>query len=147
MPFGLTNAPATFQRLMECVLAGLVGEECLIYLDDIIVFSTSFEEHLSRLTKVFQALQHAGLQLKPTKCHFACKEVKYLGHIVSEKGIKPDANKVKAVSDYPIPKNVKELKQFLGLSNYYRRFIKNYVHIAEPCTECKGKINVHSNGM
>lgn len=132
MPFGLTNAPATFQRLMACVLAGLTGEECLIYLDDIIVFSSSFEEHLSRLTRVFQALQHAGLQLKPTKCHFACREVKYLGHIVSEKGIKPDPSKVKAVSEYPIPKNVKELKQFLGLSNYYRRFIKNYAHIAEP---------------
>ena len=132
MPFGLTNAPATFQRLMECVLAGLTGEECLIYLDDIIVFSSSFKEHLLRLTKVLQALQKAGLQLKPTRCHFAHKEVRYLGHIVSEQGIKPDADKLKAVSNYPAPKNSKELKQFLGLSNYYRRFIQNYAQIAEP---------------
>ena len=98
MSFGLTNAPATFQRLMECVLAGLVGEQCLIYLDGIIVFSSTFKEHLSRLSGVFQALHNAGLQLKPSKCHFALKEVRYLGHVVSQAGIKPDDNKVKAVS-------------------------------------------------
>ena len=93
MPFGLTNAPATFQRLMECVLAGLVPNECLIYLDDIIVFSTSFADHLTRLEAVFQCLQQAGLKLKPSKCHFARKEVKYLGHIVSAEGIKPNPAK------------------------------------------------------
>ena len=112
MLFGLANTPATFQRFMECVLAGLVGGECLIYLDDIIIFSSSFRDHLLRLTKVFQTLQKAGLQLKPTKCHFAHREVKYLG---SELGIKPDP---KAVSDYPVPKNITELRQFLGLRNY-----------------------------
>ena len=100
MPFRLTNAPATFQRLMEYVLAGLAGEECLIYLDDVIIFSSSFKDHLLRLTKVFQALQKVGLQLKPTKCQFAHREVKYLGHIFFEQGIKPDPDKLKAVSDY-----------------------------------------------
>ena len=132
MPFGLTNAPATFQRLMECVLAGLVEEECLIYLDDIIVFSTTFKEHLLRLGRVFQALCDAGLQLKPSKCHLAHKQVQYLGHIVSKEGIKPDDDKISAVVEYPVPRNAKELKQFLGLSNYYRRFIENYALIAEP---------------
>ena len=76
MPFGITNAPATFQRLMECVLAGLSGEECLIYLDDVIVFSVSFKEHMDRLTKVFAALEKAKLKLKLSKCHFALKEVR-----------------------------------------------------------------------
>ena len=132
IPFGLTNAPATFQRLMECVLAGLSGEECLIYLDDVIVFSVSFKEHLERLARVFSALQKAQLKLKLSKCHFAQREVKYLGHIVSEKGIAPDPGKIEAVSSYPAPQNPKELKQFLGLSNYYRRFIPHYANIAEP---------------
>ena len=132
MPFGLTNAPATFQRLMECVLAGLVPSECLIYLDDIIVFSTSLADHLTRLEAVFQCLQQAGLKLKPSKCHFARKEVQYLGHIVSAEGIKPNPAKTTAVSTYPVPQNVHELRQFLGLANYYRRFVKNYSQIAEP---------------
>ena len=132
MPFGLTNALATFQRLMECVLAGLSGEECLIYLDDVIVFSVSFKQHMECLARVFAALEKAQLKLKLSKCHFVQKEVKYLGHIVSEKGIAPDPSKIEAVSSYPPPQTPKELKQFLGLSNYYRRFIPNYAHIAEP---------------
>ena len=110
MPFGLKNAPATFQRLMECVLAGLTEEQCLIYLDDIIVFSSSFKQHLQRLTNVFQALRNAGLQLKMTKCHFAQREANYLGHIVSQEGIRPATNKVEAVLEYPTPKTVKEVK-------------------------------------
>ena len=132
MPFGLTNAPATFQRLMECVLAGLTPSECLVYLDDIIVFSTSFAEHLSRLQAVFRRLQHAGLKLKPNKCYFATKEVRYLGHIVTAEGVKPNPAKTKAVSTYPVPQDVHELRQFLGLANYYRRFVKDYSRIAEP---------------
>ena len=109
MPFGLTNAPATFQHLMECTLAGLTGTQCLIYLDDIVIFSRDFTEHMERLTNVLQALQQAGLTLKPSKCHFAQREVKYLGHIVSAAGVRPDPTKIEAVSTYPIPKNGKEL--------------------------------------
>ena len=120
MPFSLTNAPATFQCLMECVLAGLTGEQCLIYLDDIIVFSSTFEEHLQRLTNVFIALRKAGLKLKPSKYFFAQKEMHYLGHVVSAAGVSPDPAKVEVVSLYPVPTNVKELRQFLGLANYYR---------------------------
>ena len=132
MPFGLTNTPATFQRLMECVLAGLLGEECLIYLDDVIVFSVSFKQHMDRLARVFAALEKAQLKLKLIECHFVQKEIKYLGHFVSEKGIAPDPSKIEAVSSYPPPQTPKELKQFLGLSNYYRHFIPNYANIAEP---------------
>ena len=132
MPFGLTNAPATFQRLMECVLAGLTGEQCLIYLDDIIVFSSTFEEHLRRLANVFAALREAGLKLKPSKCFFAQKEVHYLGHVISAAGVSPDPAKTEVVSSYPIPTDLKQLRQFLGLANYYRRFVPDYSKIAEP---------------
>ena len=132
MPFGLTNAPATFQRLMECILAGLTGDECLIYIDDIVVFSRTFLEHLQRLRRVFQRLRDASLRLKPPKCKFARKEVHYLGHIVSAEGVRTDPDKTKAVKEYPIPHDVKQLRQFLGLTNYYRRFIKDYSLLATP---------------
>ena len=132
MPFGLTNGPATFERLMECVLVGLTTHECLIYLDDIIIFSTSFPDHLARLQGVLSRLCEAGLKLKPSKCHFTRKEVHYLGYVVSAIGIKPNPSKTAAVSSYSAPTNVKEFRQFLGLANYYRRFIKDYSCIAEP---------------
>ncbi len=94
MPFGLTNAPATFQRLMECILAGMTGEECLIYIDDIVIFSQTFQEHLKR---VFQRLHTACLRLKPVKCKFARREMRYLGHIVSAEGVRTDHDKTMAV--------------------------------------------------
>ena len=144
MPFGLTNAPATFQRLMECVLAGLTGEQCLIYLDDIIVFSSTFEEHLQRPANVFIALRKAGLKLKPSKCFFAQKEVHYLGHVVSAAGVSPDPAKVEVVSSYPVPTNVKELRQFLGLANYYRRFVPDFSKIAKPLHKLLRKGNTYS---
>lgn len=132
MPFGLTNAPATFQRLMECTLAGLVGDQCLIYLDDVIIFSSTFEQHLNRLASVLDRLRAAGLKLQAKKCHFAQAQVTYLGHIISNKGIEPDKSKLTAVSAYPTPQSTKEVKQFMGISNYYRRFIPGYAQIAEP---------------
>jgi len=132
MPFGLTNAPATFQRLMECILAGLRPSQCLIYLDDIIVFSPSFPEHLNQLAEVLQQLRKAGLKLKAKKCEFARREVLYLGHVVSATGVKPDPSKTRAVATYPVPSDVKELCQFLGLANYYCRFVQDYSRIAEP---------------
>ena len=132
MPFGLTNAPATFQRLMECTLAGLVGDQCLIYLDDVIIFSSSFDEHLKRLASVLDRLRAAGLKLRAKKCHFAQEQVTYLGHIISNKGIEPDKSKLTAISAYPTPRTTKEVKQFMGISNYYRCFIPGYAQIAEP---------------
>ena len=132
MPFGLTNAPATFQRLMECALAGLTNEQCLIYLVDIIVFSSSFVEHLQRLRNSFAALCQARLQLKLSKCTFASTTVHYLGHVVSAIGVKPDPHKVEAVSQYPVPTNIKELKKFLGLANYYRKLIYTMLLLQNP---------------
>ena len=103
---------------MECVLAGLTDDHCLIYLDDIVVFSNTFDEHLRRLNNVFLALRNAGLKLKSLKCHFAQNKVYYLGRVVSAAGIVPDSAKITAVMSYPVLTGTKQLKQFLGLTNY-----------------------------
>ena len=132
MPYGLTNAPATFQRLMDIVLAGLKWQCCLVYIDDVIIYSPSFEQHLKELKKVFEALHAANLTLKASKCHFCRRETKYLGHIITPKGVKPDPTLVKSVIDFPLPTRIKDVQSFLGLTGYYRRFIKNYARIAEP---------------
>ena len=130
MPFGLTNAPATFQRLMEKVLVDLPF--CFAYLDDVIIFSKTFEEHLKRLEEVFQRIVDYGLKLKPSKCHFLQQKVKYLGHIVSESGIEADPDKISAVKEWPIPTTVHELRQLLGFFGYYRKFVKNFAQTARP---------------
>ena len=135
MPFGLTNAPATFQRLMECVLMGLTADQCLIYLDDIIIFSANISDHMERLNNVLSRIRTAGLKIQTSKCQFLQEEVQYLGHIVSAAGIQPDSRKIQAVADYPTPRSSKELRQFLGLTNYYRRFVKDYAKMACPLFE------------
>ncbi|CAF5209263.1 unnamed protein product, partial [Rotaria magnacalcarata] len=130
--FGLTNAPATFQRLMDLVLGGLKWSCALVYLDDIIVYSTSLDDHLYNLELVLQQIQQSGLTLKIDECHFCKTQLKYLGHIVSKEGIRPDPDKLNAVREYPVPTKLKAVRTFLGLSSYYRRFIKSYATIAEP---------------
>ena len=132
LSFGLTNAPPQFQRLMARVLHGLEWKVCLIYIDDIIIFSRTFEEHLSRLSLVFDRLRQANLKLKPSKCHFAQSSVNFLGFVVSSKGILPDPDKISAVKSFPVPKSVKDVRSFLGLCNYYRRFVKDFAKIASP---------------
>lgn len=132
MPFGLCNAPATFQRLMELTLRGLTWETCLIYLDDVIIFSKTFEEHLYRLRQVFERIRQAGMKLKPKKCHFVQQQVEYLGHLVSKQGIATDPAKVDKVLNWPTPRSVKELKSFLGMASYYRRFVANFASLAGP---------------
>ena len=132
MGFGLCNAPATFQRLMEIALAGLQWSTCLVYLDDILVFSKSFEEHLQCLAKVFNRLMEAGLKLKAKKCAFARKEVPFLGHIVSKEGLHVDPSKVETVMNYEPPKNLTEVWRFLGMTGYYRRFIPEFAKTATP---------------
>lgn len=132
MSFGLCNAPATFERLMERVLSGLQWEICLVYLDDIIVMSSTFEQHLERLEKVFARLRDAGLKLKPKKCNFFCSEVLYLGHLVTSKGLATDPDKVEKVKNWPIPRSLKQVRAFLGLAGYYRKFIRNFSVIASP---------------
>ena len=135
MPFGLTNAPATFQRLIETCMGDLHLNSCLLYLDDIVVFSKSFEEHLTRLEAVFQRLHQAGLKLKTSKCHFFKQSIKYLGHIISAKGVHTDPDKISTVRDWPVPISAKELLSFLGFVGYYRRFIRNFSQIARPLYE------------
>ncbi|CAF3259695.1 unnamed protein product [Rotaria socialis] len=132
MPFGLTNAPATFQRLMDIVLAGLKWQCCLVYIDDVVIFSPTFEQHMTDLERVFQALQSANLTLKASKCQFCRREMRYLGHIITQNGIKPDPDLIKSVTNFPQPKKIKDVQSFLGLTGYYRRFIKDYSKIAEP---------------
>jgi transposase InsO family protein len=132
MPFGLSTAPATFQRLMHIVFKQENWEKCLIYLDDVLIFGRSADEHLERLKAILQRIREAGLKLSPKKCFFMQKQVEYLGHIVSAQGIKTDSKKVEKVKTWPVPKTVKEVKSFLGFCGYYRRFIKNFAEIARP---------------
>ena len=135
MPFGLCNAPATFQRLMELCMGDMNLRECLVYLDDVIIFSTTFEEHIDRLQAVFTRLLDYNLKLKATKCEFMKSEVTYLGHIVSRDGIRTDPEKTAAIENWPEPKTVKDVRAFLGFTGYYRRFIKNYARIARPLND------------
>lgn len=132
MPFGLCNAPATFQRLMQRCLGSQVNDSLLIYLDDIIVYSGSFDMHLTHLERVFQKLHEHGLKLQPKKCTLFKKEVCYLGHMVSPQGVAPNPDKIKAVVDWPQPTTVRQVRSFLGLVGYYRRFIHSFSKIAAP---------------
>lgn len=134
MPFGLCSAPATFQRLMDTVLADLKWQTCLVYLDDVVVFAPTFEEHLRRLETVLQAITSSGLTLKNEKCHFAYTELKFLGHVVSHAGVLPDPEKTTAIANFPPPKDQKAVRRFLGLCAYYRRYVKDFARLAEPLT-------------
>ena len=139
MPFGLCNAPSSFQRLMSHILRGLQYKYALIYIDDILVYSKSIDEHISHLEEIFRRLREADVKLNSNKCHFAKKEVLYLGHVITPEGIKPNPAKISVVKDFPVPRNLKELRNFLGLANYYRRFVKDFAKIANPLHEltCK----------
>ena len=139
MPFGLCNAPATFQRLMDRVLSGLKWSRCLVYFDDIIVVGTTFCDHLSNIAAVFARLRGAGLKLKPAKCHICQKRVAFLGHIVSADGIATDPSKTAAIQNWPTPQSRREVQQFMGLANYYRRFVKNFAAIAGPLQHLTAK--------
>ena len=132
MPFGLCNAPATFQRLMNLVLAGIQWHSCLVYIDDIIIFGKTFDQHLHNLQQVLDRLRQAGLKLQPSKCQFLQHEVIFLGHVVSQNGVAPDPEKTSKVAQWPTPSSAKEVQQFLGLASYYRRFVKDFAAVAKP---------------
>ena len=132
MPFGLCNAPATFQRLMDLVLGGLQWNNCLVYLDDILIIGKTFDDHLHNLSLVLDRLRGAGLKLKPSKCDVCKKQVTYLGHIVSTDGVATDPAKTDRVKHWPNPTCKRQIQQFLGLASYYRRFINGFATIAKP---------------
>ena len=128
VPFGLAQVPAYFQTLINKVLDKI--NFAMGYLDDIIIFSRSEEEHLDHLEQVFQRLKEAGLKLSLKKCSFFKKHIQYLGHLLSEEGIQPLPEKLESISKMPTPKNQKEVKQFLGLIGYYRKFVPRFADIS-----------------
>ena len=139
MPFSLCNAPATFKRLMDQVLQGLRWSRCLVYLDDIISFGTTFGDALDNLTSIFERLRLYGLQLKSTKCHLFQTSVPFLGHVVGRRGLECDPKKIEDVKCWPVPDCLKSVRQFLGFVGYYRRFIPCFADIAEPLVALTGK--------
>ena len=141
MPFGLTNVPATFQRLMESCLGDLHLKYCIIYLDDIIIFSKTPGEHLKRLQSVFEKLDEAGLRLKPGKCEFFRLQLEYLGHVVSKEGIETNPKKIAAIVNWPRPMTVTHERSFLGFCNYYWKFIKHYAQVAKPLYQLVSRDN------
>lgn len=135
MPFGLTNAPCTFQSLMNHVFRDQLRRFVLVFFDDILIYSTDWDEHLFHLTSVLQILQHNQLYLKPSKCSFGATRIEYLGHFISAEGVSTDPSKIKVIKDWPTPLTVKQLRGFLGLANYYRRFVRGYGNISRPLTD------------
>ena len=138
-PFGLCNAPATFERLMDRVLQGLRWSRCLVYLDDIISFGTTFDDSLDNLTLIFERLRWYGLQLKSTKCHLFQSSVPFLGHVVGRDGLECDPRKIEDVKCWPVPDCLKSVRQFLGFVGYYRRFIPSFADLAELLVALTGK--------
>ena len=135
MPIGLRNAPVIFERLVEHVLTGLKSLEMLIYMDDVIVFAKDLSQHLRRVKHLCQRLRDANLKFQPDKVHLLRKEVEFLGHLVNSKGVQPDPKKIQAITDFPTPTSVKNVRSALGLFGYYRRFIRDYAVIAKPLTD------------
>jgi len=139
MPFGLTCAPSVFQRLMDLVLCGLTYESVLVYLDDVICYSCNFQTHVQRLRDVFERLRKANLKLHPGKCCLFQRRVAFLGHVISEAGIEVQADKISTVRDWPTPHNLSEIRSFIGLCSYYRRFIDRFADLAAPLHELQRK--------
>jgi len=139
LPFGLCNAPSTFQWLVDMTLAGLTWEICLCYLDDLIIFSKTFHDHIKRLQAVFDRLRAADLKLKPSKCVIFARQVKFLGSVISDQGVAPDPEKIEAVATWPTPKSVTEVRAFVALAGYYRRHIRGFSEIARPLHELTRK--------
>ncbi|CAI2734793.1 unnamed protein product [Schistosoma spindalis] len=132
MPFGLTNAPATFQRLMQAVLQDIVPNKCLIYLDDIIVYGSTPEQHNTNLKAVLQRLQQHNLKVKPSKCRLLQKEVIFLGHRITAGGVGTDKEKTRVIVNWPQLQSPKDVRSFLGLASYYRRFVRDFASLATP---------------
>lgn len=139
MPFGLKNAPSTFQRVMDNVLREFIHKTCFVYMDDIVIFSKSLQEHLIHIKSIFDKLREFNLKVQLDKSEFLRKEVSFLGHIITPEGIRPNPVKIEAVQKYPIPKDIKGIKSFLGLIGFYRKFIPNFAKVVSPLTKCLKK--------
>lgn len=145
MPFGIANAPATQQRLMDEIFGPLLGENLFIYIDDIVVVSSSFREHIAMLQEVFRRLKDAGLTINFEKCEFCKPSLTYLGYVIDRNGLHTDPKKVDAISRYPKPKTVTEVKRFLGLCSWYRRFVPDFSTIVAPISNLiKGRVKKQS---
>ena len=138
MPFGLSNSGATYQRMMDICLSGLRTDKVLSYMDDIVIFSKTFDEHIRDLKSVFECLHTADVTLKASKCIFAAEKVEFLGFELSVEGIKPQARLTNAINDLPRPGSKKELRRFLGMAGFYRAFIKNFTALSQPLNRLTG---------
>ena len=134
LPFGLKNAPSAFQSYVNKMLEGLLFKTCCIYIDDLICFSETFDQHLKDLDEIMQRIEKHNMKLNPTKCQFLCKEFRFLGFIITENGSKPDPNKVKAINEMKPPKTIKEIRRFCGMCCFYRKYVHKYSLIMEPIT-------------
>jgi len=134
LPFGMSNAVSAFSKIMQSVLRSVLGRCCVVYLDDILIYSANAAQHERDLSEVLQLLRDHNLYANAAKCTFFTHEIKYLGHIINKDGISVDMGKTRKVSEWPVPTCVKDLQGFLGLCNYFRRFIQNYSEIAAPLT-------------
>ncbi|UYV73181.1 hypothetical protein LAZ67_10002104 [Cordylochernes scorpioides] len=139
MPFGLKNAPSTFQRIIQHIIGNLLWNGVCNYQDDILIYSSTFKDHIELMKKIFDKLKENNIKLKLKKCSFAKQEIRYLGHIIGHNKIKPDPEKTKAINEFPQPKTVKQVRQFLGLAGYYRKFIPKFSEIADPLTSLTRK--------
>ncbi|PNF31840.1 hypothetical protein B7P43_G08901 [Cryptotermes secundus] len=134
MPFGLKAAPATFQRMMNSILRDSIGDRCFVYVDDVLILGETLPEHHAKLREVFEQFRKFNVKIEPDKCEFLRPELTYLGHVISKEGVKPDPKKIEAVVRFPAPEKQKDVKAFLGLTGYYRKFIPHYSTIAKPLT-------------
>ncbi|UYV75158.1 hypothetical protein LAZ67_12002698 [Cordylochernes scorpioides] len=144
MIFGLANAPTEFQRLMHSVLGPLLNKKAFCYLDDVIIPAKDWREMIERLREVLERIRSAKLTLKPSKCEFGRREVEFLGYVISTGGLKPGPRKIKAIEEFPEPKNVHDIRRFLGLTNFFRRFVKDFARKAEPLSRLQKKVRTRS---
>ena len=134
MPYGVTGGPATFQIVMNLILAPLLRKCVVVFIDDILIYSKSWEDHLLHIQEVLSILQQNSFHVKMSKCLFAKQQLSYLGHIVSEQGVATDPSKIASIKDWPQPQNIKELRSFLGMVGYYRRFVSQFGLLCKPLT-------------
>ena len=134
MPMGMCNSSSTFQRLMDLLMAGLTWHGVLIYIDDLLIYGNSFDQHFDRFKEVLSRLREANLKLAPKKCHLLKREITYLGHQIVDGVVKPDPTKTKIIDEYPVPTSIKEVKSYVSLMSYYRKFVPGFAQIAKPLT-------------